>query len=277
MSTWYSEDEEQSLNFSIWNWVLVALRGLPLVILVFGGLIVLLICRVPEQLLNGPRRPLTPLITSFVCRNGLRLLGIRYRTKGTPLREDGAMVANHASWLDIFSLNAAAQVYFVSKAEVAGWPVIGWLARATGAVFVARDPRQAAEQKKLFEKRLHMGHKLVFFPEGTSTDGLRVLPFKSTLFAAFFEESLRDDIWIQPVSVVYHAPDGEDARFYGWWGDMEFAPHLLKALGASKAGAITVVYHNPLRVRDHESRKALALASEEAVRSGVRAEGVLSE
>lgn len=117
-----------------------------------------------------------------------------------------------------------------------------------------------------------MGHKLVFFPEGTSTDGLRVLPFKSTLFAAFFEENLREDIWIQPVSVNYHAPAGEEARFYGWWGDMAFAPHLLKALGARRQGCITVVYHTPLRVRDYADRKVLAKEAEVAVRSGLRVE-----
>lgn len=269
MNTWHTEDEDQPLNFGLVNWLLVVLRGLPLGVLVFGGLLILLICRVPEQMLNGARRPLTPHITSFVCRNGLRILGIVYRAHGKPMRQDGAMVANHASWLDIFSLNAAAQVFFVSKAEVAKWPGIGWLARATGTVFIARDPRQAAEQKMLFEKRLHMGHKLVFFPEGTSTDGLRVLPFKSTLFAAFFDEKLRDDIAIQPVSVRYIAPEGEDPRFYGWWGDMEFAPHLLKALGAKKTGAIEVTYHATLKVSEFADRKSLAKVAEEAVRSGV--------
>ncbi len=276
MTTWHTDDEDQPLNFGALNWVLVALRGVPLAILVFGGLAVLLIMRVPEQLLNGARRPLTPHITTFVCRNALRVLGIRYQKEGTPLRADGAMVANHASWLDIFSLNAAAQVYFVSKAEVAGWPGIGWLARSTGTVFIARDPKQAAEQKKLFEQRLHMGHKLVFFPEGTSTDGQRVLPFKSTLFAAFFEENLREDIQIQPVTVTYHAPEGEDPRFYGWWGDMEFGPHLLKALGAKRQGAITVTYHAPLRVREFESRKDLAKVAEDAVRDGLKLSEVRS-
>ena len=86
----------------------------------------------------------------------------------------------------------------------------------------------------MFYARLLAGHKLLFFPEGTSTDGLRVLPFKSTLFAAFFEPELHHTMWIQPVSVVYYAPVGEEARFYGWWGDMEFAPHLLKTLAARR-------------------------------------------
>ena len=181
----------------------------------------------------------------------------------------GAVVANHSSWLDIFALNARKRIYFVSKSEVAAWPGIGWLARATGTVFIARATRAAKEQRKLFEDRLHAGHKLLFFPEGTSTDGRRVLLFKSTLFAAFFTNELRDEMWIQPVSVAYSAPPGEDARFYGWWGDMEFGPHLLKVLAQSPHGAVDVTYHAPLRVADFPDRKALAATCEAAVRGAM--------
>ena len=180
-------------------------------------------------------------------------------------------MANHASWLDIFVLNAAKRVYFVSKAEVARWPGIGWLARATGTLFIARDRRQAAAQVALFRERLQAGHKLLFFPEGTSTDGLQVLPFKPTLFAAFTDPALGPDLAIQPVSVAYHAPAGADPRFYGWWGDMAFGPHLLSTLTARRQGRVEVVYHPPIRVADHADRKALARAAETAVRGGLQA------
>ena len=118
------------------------------------------------------------------------ILGIRLQVTGRPMAERGAVVANHASWLDIFVLNAVSRVYFVSKAEVAGWAGIGWLARATGTVFIARKGTEAKEQQALFEARLRAGHRLLFFPEGTSTDSLRVLPFKSTLFAAFYTHGM---------------------------------------------------------------------------------------
>ena len=86
---------------------------------------------------------------------------------------------------------------------------------ATGTVFIKRDPSQARQQTQVFQDRLLAGHRLLFFPEGTSTDGQRVLPFKPTLFQAFFAPGLRDEISIQPVSVIYHAPPGEEPRFYG--------------------------------------------------------------
>ena len=263
---WNSEDAPDPIRLGLDGWLLVILRGLPLAILVFGGLIILLALRLIERPLYGIRRPVTPFITQFVCRNAFRILGMGYRTSGELMREQGAVVANHTSWLDIFALNARKRVYFVSKAEVAKWPGIGWLARATGTVFIERDRKKAREQTKVFETRLKAGHKLLFFPEGTSTDGLRVLPFKTTLFEAFFTKELREFMYVQPVTVVFHAPDGRPARFYGWWGDMDFGPHLLKTLGARKQGSVELIYHAPAKVSDFENRKALAAHCEEAVR-----------
>jgi 1-acyl-sn-glycerol-3-phosphate acyltransferase len=130
-------------------------------------------------------------------------MGLGRDVSGVPMRGEGAYVANHSSWLDILVLNASKRMYFVAKAEVAGWAGIGWLARGTGTVFVRRDRAEAAKQAALFETRLHAGHRLLFFPEGTSTDGLRVLPFRPTLFAAFFADGLRDSLQVQPVSVAY--------------------------------------------------------------------------
>ncbi|MEQ6248087.1 lysophospholipid acyltransferase family protein [Sulfitobacter sp. HNIBRBA3233] len=245
----------------------VAVRATALAVLVFGGLLVLLLLRLVERPLNGLHRPWTPHITQFVCRNAFRILGIRLRFSGTPMAHRGAVVANHSSWLDIFTLNARKRIYFVSKSEVAGWPGIGWLARATGTVFIDRTPAQARAQTALFRARLLAGHKLLFFPEGTSTDGLRVLPFKTTLFQSFFAPELKDRIWVQPVAVAYHAPAGLDRRFYGWWGDMDFGPHLLATLVPARQGHVDVRYCAPLRVSDFNDRKALAAACEEAVRS----------
>lgn len=265
---WDSEEAADPVVIGPLGWVLVVLRGVPLAVLVFGGLIVLLLIRLVERPIFGLRRPVTPFITQFVCRNAFRILGIGFKTTGELMKQRGAVVANHTSWLDIFALNARKRIYFVSKSEVANWPGIGWLARATGTVFIERNPKKAREQTEVFEERLKAGHKLLFFPEGTSTDGLRVLPFKTTLFAAFYSEQLRDFMYVQPVSAVFHAPKGEPGRFYGWWGDMEFAPHLLKTLGATRQGWIELIYHSPAKVSDFTNRKTLAAHCEAAVRNG---------
>ncbi len=266
---WDAGDRPAAARIGADGWLRLALRGTAIGIVTYGGLALHLLLRLIERPLFGATRPWTPWITQTVCRLNLWLMGIRCRITGRPMRAMGAIVANHASWLDIFTLNACQRIYFVSKAEVAGWAGIGWLARATGTVFIARERREAKAQAALFAERLRAGHRLLFFPEGTSTDGRRVLAFKPTLFQAFFEDGLRDEMRIQPVSVVYRAPEGCDARHFGWWGDMAFGPHLAKLLATRGRGQAEVIFHPALRVADFADRKALARACEDAVRGGV--------
>lgn len=255
------------------GWLRIALRAVPLAIVVFGGLVVLLLVRLLERPVFGLGRPVTPYITQWVCRCALLILGIRFKTVGSPMKGGGAVVANHASWLDIFALNARKRIYFVAKSEVSAWPGIGWLARATGTVFIKRIRQEAAGQVDVFRERMAAGHRLLFFPEGTSTDGRRVLPFKPTLFAAFFDPALRDKLSLQPVSVVYQAPIGADPCAYGWFGDMDFGTHLLCILAMRQHGSVTVVYHTPVRLTDFKDRKELAKSLENTVRAGLTDHG----
>ncbi|MHA7876692.1 lyso-ornithine lipid O-acyltransferase [Roseivivax sp.] len=273
MTPWDARPLPQDAPPGPLGWLRVALRGLAMGTTVFGGLALLLFLRLIEAPIFGTRRPVTPWITQGVCRASLAILGLKVTRRGRPLAERGAMVANHSSWLDIFVLNAQANLYFVSKAEVSGWPGIGWLARATGTVFIARDRREASRQARLFETRLRHGHRLLFFPEGTSTDGRRVLPFKTTLFEAFLAEGLRHEMRLQAVSLCYHAPEGARADLYGWWGEMTFGGHLVQMLARRRHGSVTLVYHPPLRVDAYPNRKSLARALEAQVRTGFESAG----
>ncbi|MFW5641175.1 MAG: lysophospholipid acyltransferase family protein [Roseicyclus sp.] len=251
------------------GWARAALRGGALILVLAIAFPVLLLLRLPERAIWGLSRPVTPWITQGVCILACRILGLRRDVAGTPMTGAGAYVANHVSWLDIFVLNASKRLYFVAKAEVAGWAGIGWLARGTGTLFFARDPRRAPEQARDLAARLEAGHRLLFFPEGTSTDGKQVLAFRPTLFAAFFGRTNQDSIQVQPVSLRYDAPPGEAASFYGWWGDMSFGESLMAILSVPRQGSVRVRYHPPLAVRDFADRKALAAAAEAAVRAGV--------
>jgi 1-acyl-sn-glycerol-3-phosphate acyltransferase len=266
-AAWDSADHPTPVSVGPLGWVLMLLRGVVLATVVLVGLVILLAIRLIERPLYGQGRPVTPHITQIVCKIAFWIMGLRRAVIGTPMRHRGAVVANHTSWLDIFSLNAAQRIYFVSKSEVASWPGIGWLAKATGTLFIERNPKHARKQTEVFQQRLLDNHRLLFFPEGTSTDGLQVLPFKTTLFQSFFAPELRDVIWVQPVTVIYTAPNGTDPRFYGWWGDMSFGGHLLRTLASLRQGQVTTIYHNPLAVADFENRKALAQACEAQVRA----------
>lgn len=241
--------------------------------LVYPGLALLVLLRLVERPLFGARRPWTPAVTRLVCRAALPVLGLRYTRHGEPMRGAGAVVANHASWLDIFTLNAGQRVCFVAKREVAGWFGIGILARATGTVFIARRGIEAGRQREVLAERLRAGHRLLFFPEGTSSDALRVLPFKSSLFEAVYSPGLPPGLRVQPVTVIYSAPPGQDARFYGWWGDMSFLPHLRRVLSVRHRGTVEVIYHPPVAVADFPGRKALAQYCEGVIRAAHEGSG----
>ncbi len=267
--TWGGGDVPDHAPIGPLGGVRVALRAMTIMAVLLTGVVLTCVLRPFEGMFRAAHRPLTAPITQAVARLGLGILGLDYRKEGQPMRKGGAVVANHSSWLDILVLNAGQRVVFVSKAEVRSWPVIGFLARLVGTVFIRRDRREAKAQAEMFRGRIEAGQMLLFFPEGTSTDGMRVLPFKSTLFETFFADNLREMTNVQPVSVVYEAPDGADPRYYGWWGDMDLGPHALKILAARRHGRVRVIYHAPVRVSAFEGRKALSSVLEAQVRAGM--------
>lgn len=267
-ATWHGEAAPPALvRPGPLGWLLVATRGLGIVTVLLIGVILILPMRGIERLFAGPRRPVSGPHVQMVCRLCLWIIGLRWRCEGRPMRGPGAVVANHSSWLDIFVLNAAMPVFFVSKAEVAAWPGINILTRVTDTHFVARDPRLARQQAEEFAGRTRAGHRLLFFPEGTSSDGRRILPFKATLFQGFLDPALPETLVIQPMSAHYHAPTGRDPRFYGWWGSMALGPHLLAVLAQPRQGSVTVRLMPPIPVAG-ETRKTLAAAAETAIGDG---------
>lgn len=209
-------------------------------------------------------------VARFWSRICLRLTGIRLVVHGQPIHA-GLLVSNHSSWIDILALRSNALMYFVSKAEVASWPGIGFITRITGTIFIERKRSEAKKQEELLRSRIAHDQLLCFFPEGTSTDGLRVLPFKSSLFSAFFTNGDGIDIMVQPVSVSYHPAEGSGlpARFYSWWGDMGFESHIWDVITRSFGGRAVVTFHDPVRAADFADRKALSDYCQRVVDKGV--------
>lgn len=237
------------------------------------AIIVLMMAYWLARLLELPfgTRRLSRVVIWFACVFSSWLCGLRVSVEGTPMREHGALVCNHCSWSDIFVLRSAAQMYFVAKAEVRGWPVLGFVASQTGTMFIERKRAEAKRQENQFYERLHIGDRLCFFPEGTSSDGLRVLPFKSSLFSAFLTPDLRDEIWVQPVTLFYEAPSGHAASFFGWWGVTGFGEHLMKVLALSRGNRVQVTFHPARKASDFANRKDMARYCEDAVRSALDA------
>jgi 1-acyl-sn-glycerol-3-phosphate acyltransferase len=163
----------------------------------------------------------------------LDIFGIRLRVTGN-LPRGGLMVANHLSYLDIVTFSAALPAFLVSKVEIGGWPFFGTLARAGGALFVDRSSRASAEATtRLIADRLRGPVPVLFFPEGTSTDGSRVLRFHSR----FFIPAVNAGLPVTAAAVRYIPEDGSAESKLCWFGDTEFLPHLLKNLGGPNFSA----------------------------------------
>jgi lyso-ornithine lipid O-acyltransferase len=190
-----------------------------------------------------------------------RLIGFRLDVRGAPSGHRPTLfVANHVSYSDIMVLGALIEGSFVAKTEVAGWPLFGWLAKLQRSVFVDRRVRTARDQRGSMADRLHRGDNLILFPEGTSSDGLRVLPFKSALLGAAHLGENRTAL-VQPVSLAYTEHDGLPITRYerpafAWYGDMDLAPHMWHLFGLGSVGVV-VEFHPPLDPADFPSRKAL--------------------
>lgn len=234
------------------GWLLVFLRFIPCVFTIMVLMIPLVILRWIGLWRAGQG------VVQLACRICLKIIGLSLTTTGKPMRHAGVVVANHSSWLDILALNISQRVYFVAKSEVRSWPAIGMMARVVGTVFIRRKRQDAKVQHDMFLEHAQKGHKLLFFPEGTSTDGRRVLPFRTSLFQAFFAPDLAHLMWVQPVTVLYHAPSGKPAGFYAWWGDMEMFEHMAHVLSQPKQGRIEVIFHAPLKFEDFTDRKSLS-------------------
>ncbi len=207
------------------------------------------------------------------------LLGIRVQVEGELAADTPVLlVANHTSWLDIPVVSAAAPVSFVAKKEVAGWPFVSWLAKLQRTVFVDRTRRTSigTTANEMIE-RLNGGDTLVLFAEGTSSDGNRVLPFKTSLLAAAKPSKTSGEIApravVQTLAIVYTHLHGlplgrADRPLVGWYGDMEMGSHAWELLKAGPLD-VTVRLGKPVPLESFTDRKALARYSEEEVKAGV--------
>lgn len=211
-------------------------------------------------------------------RWGLALLGVRLRARGTiEARRPLLLVANHVSWLDIPVLSSLAPLSFVAKREVAGWPGVGLLARLQRTVFVDRTRRgSTGEAAAGIGRRLGAGDAMVLFAEGTTGDGLHVLPFRSALLgsAGGALGGGVETAWVQPLALAYVRRGGlpvTRARrpALAWMGDVTLAPH---ALGILSGGPVEVAIQAGEARPFHAGtdRKALAASLERDVRDLAR-------
>lgn len=197
-------------------------------------------------------------------RRYLRLLawdfGLDVRIAGTPLTRDVLIAANHQSWLDIVALGSATGGSFIAKSEIDGWPLVGWLARQAGAIFIAREARgEAHEQVDTVADALARHRPALLFAEGTTAGEGRLLPFRPALFAAVAPP--RDPaIRVQPVAIHY----GADAPVVAWPRRETFAANAGRLLGRGGRMTVTLSFLAPIDPAGR-TRKEIAAEAQAAV------------
>lgn len=205
---------------------------------------------------------------------GRTCLQARLEVRGTLCKDRPLLlVSNHASYVDIVTLGAIIPGSFVSKADVRSWPGIGFLAVIGRTVFVDRRPASAGRQRDEIAARLAEGEPLILFPEGTSSDGNRVLPFRTALFNAAEREVGGRHPLVQPMAVTYTLHGGLPMGYagrptYAWYGDMDLVTHLWELM---KAGPFTVdiEFLEPVTIDAFANRKALSRHCETEIRAAV--------
>lgn len=201
------------------------------------------------------------------------IFSLRYQTQGALSSQRPTLfLCNHISYLDIFPLGAVIPGHFIAKSEVANWPILGSLAKVQNTLFFERKGRKVRDQLSVMTDHFNRGGNLILFPEGTSTEGEHVEPFKSSLLQSM--EKAEQPVSIQPVTIAYtHYKNKPMDRFirdhYAWYGTMPFASHFFSALGLSRAD-VKIIFHKPVLLNDFETRKDCASFCWQQVADGLQ-------
>jgi 1-acyl-sn-glycerol-3-phosphate acyltransferase len=223
---------------------------------------------------RGRKLTLRDWIVHRWARSVLWVLGIRVRVLG-PVPTGGCLlVSNHVSYVDIFVLASLRPVAFLSKSEVAQWPGIGLVTRIVGIRFIDRNIRRGlAALGGILVDEARAGHGMIFFPEGTTTDGTGLLPFRPALLSAAAERGFG----VHHAAIAYRTPEAYPPaeKAVAWIGDDEFLPHILAFLRVPRLDACVALGDAPI---GSEDRKVLAAELESAVRAGLdRARAAVSQ
>ena len=245
-----------------WLRVVVKTTVLVLLIIVLVAMQVVLVA-------VARRRAATWLLMLFY-RLACAVIGLQVDVSGLPERAlRTVFISNHLSHLDIPAIGSVLRACFVAKDDIRGWPVFGEVSRLQQTVFISRNPRRAGEIASMLGAALDAGRCLVLFPEGTTSDGSAVLPFKSSIFAMLVDPSLPDMV-MQPMTIELLEVDGRaivdggDRDLYAYHRDMQMGPHLFAFMRLSGA-RVRLTFHAILPRQDNQSRKTLAALAHASV------------
>lgn len=233
----------------------ISLRGLARMWCRVFALVILVLVFVPLHYAYRVFAYGSPFPMLFL-RYAARVSGAKVKTHGTHLKRDVFYVANHISWLDILSLAGASGTAFVAKAELAQSPVVGWLASLNRTVFVKREHRMGvAEQINALKEALADNWSVTVFPEGTTTDGQSLLPFKTSMLSVL--EPPPPGVLVQPVLLDY----GDVAEWIGWIGEEGGLNNAKRVLARKGTFDLHLHFLEPFSPEDFRGRKAIGAES----------------
>lgn len=185
-----------------------------------------------------------------------RICGARVSTRGVPLKRDVFYVSNHISWIDILAIAGTSGSAFVAKSEIRAAPVVGWLSTLNRTVFVSREDRLGvAEQINMLREAMAENWSITVFPEGTTTDGLSLKPFKTPMLKVL--EPPPPGVLVQPVMLDYGAVSEE----ISWIGVETGKNNAMRLLARKGSFSMTVTFLDPFDPHDYPGRKKIAAES----------------
>jgi 1-acyl-sn-glycerol-3-phosphate acyltransferase len=217
-------------------------------------------------------------ILPYIWQNATcRIFSIKREILGTPIKNQQVIyVSNHVSYLDIPVIGSVLQSSFVAKSDVASWPVFGFLSKLQQTAFISRTRTDVKKGTGTLETMLNEGKNLVIFPEGTSTEGIKVKPFKSSLFSVLLNEK-DGGLTLQPFTIGIKSVNGKIPKnqkqrdIYAWHLNMDtpLAPHLWN-FAKGKGAVITLIFHPPINTNTFSDRKTLAKGCQFTVSNGLK-------
>jgi 1-acyl-sn-glycerol-3-phosphate acyltransferase len=226
------------------------------------------------RLPSAAGRRLREAVPVLYHRGAARLMGLKIRVVGDPSSARPTLfVSNHVSWLDIVVFGALLKAAFIAKREVAGWAGFGGLARLSRTVFIDRQRRRTADQRDIMAARIESGDSLILFAEGTSSDGMRILPFKSAFLVLAEHSPNGRPLPVQPVAIAYYRLNGLPVGrrlmpVFAWVGGENLLPHLWNYLSRGTA-EVAVVFHPPVTIDRFPSRKEMAVYCRDVIARSV--------
>ncbi len=205
------------------------------------------------------------------------IFGIKREVIGTPIRNKQVIyVSNHISYLDIPLIGGTLKASFVAKSDVASWPVFGFLSKLQQTAFISRSAKDVKKGTNLLNAMLNDGKSLIIFPEGTSTEGTEVIPFKSSLFSVITNNDDKG-LAIQPMTLAIKTVNGTTPKnqierdIYAWHRNMDtpLASHLWH-FAKGKGAVITLIFHNQINTKEFSDRKTLAKECHSTVSNGLK-------